>query len=162
MTDLVTGRLDGPSREFVAAAGLSSRLKDIARWIASRDIYDLASWIALLSLIVIALATFDDYAISNDEGVQHHYGELIIAYYKSGFTDQSLFKLDNLYLYGGLFDVSLILLGYILPFDQNELRHLVCDRNLDGKAIAKIERMGVTIGVVKDRRAIRTPGRPAE
>ena len=126
MTDFVTDRLDSPSREYVAAAGLSSRLKDIARWIASRDIFDLASWIALLSLMVIALATFDDYAISNDEGVQHRYGELIIAYYKSGFTDQSLFKLDNLYLYGGLFDVGLILLGKILPFDQYELRHLIC------------------------------------
>ena len=126
MTDLLTDRLDTSSREFVVAAGLSSRLKDIARWIASRDAYDLASWIAMLSLIVIALVTFDDYAISNDEGVQHHYGELIIAYYKSGFTDQSLFKLDNLYLYGGLFDVGLILLGKILPFDQYELRHLVC------------------------------------
>ena len=142
MTDLVTGRLDDPSREFVAAAGLSSRLKDIARWIASRDIYDLASWIALLSLIVIALATFDDYAISNDEGVQHHYGELIIAYYKSGFTVQSLFKLDNLYLYGGLFDVSLILLGHILPFDQYELRHLVC-------ALIGIGGIGVTAATAR-------------
>ena len=62
----------------------------------------------LAALVVIALATFKDYAISNDEGVQHHYGELIIAYYKSGFTDQSLFNFQNLYLYGGLFDVVAI------------------------------------------------------
>ena len=40
--------------------------------------------------------------------------------------------------------------------------HMNCDRNLDGKIIAKIERMGVTIGVIKDRRAIKTAGRPAE
>lgn len=126
MTDLATGRLDASGREFVAAAGWRERLKAVARWVATRDVYDLACWIALASLVVIALVTFDNYAISNDEGVQHRYGELIIAYYKSGFTDQSLFKLDNLYLYGGLFDVSLILLGHILPFDQYELRHLVC------------------------------------
>ncbi len=32
-----------------------------------------------------------------------------------------------------------------------------CDRALDGKVIANIERMGVVIGVVKDRRAIINP-----
>jgi hypothetical protein len=32
--------------------------------------------------------------------------------------------------------------------------HMNCDRMLDGKVIAKIERLGVVIGVVKDRRAI--------
>jgi hypothetical protein len=38
-----------------------------------------------------------------------------------------------------------------------------CDRNLDGKVIATIERLGVTIGVVKDRRAIRAHGyKPTE
>ncbi|MBI3699411.1 MAG: glycosyltransferase family 39 protein [Afipia sp.] len=126
MTDLTITPLDIAGGETVSPAGLGGRLKALARWVAARDVYDLASWIALLSLVVIAMATFDDYAISNDEGVQHHYGELIIAYYKSGFTDQSLFKLDNLYLYGGLFDVGLILLGKLLPFDQYELRHLVC------------------------------------
>lgn len=35
--------------------------------------------------------------------------------------------------------------------------HMNCDRTLAGKVIAKIERMGVTIGVVKDRRRIREP-----
>lgn len=40
--------------------------------------------------------------------------------------------------------------------------HMNCDRNLEGKVIARIERMGVTIGVVKDRRDIRAPGKPAD
>jgi hypothetical protein len=38
----------------------------------------------MAALIVIALLTFRDYAISNDEGVQHRYGELILSYYASG------------------------------------------------------------------------------
>ena len=42
MTDFVTRRLDVSSREFAAADGLSGRLRSVARWIASRDIYDLA------------------------------------------------------------------------------------------------------------------------
>jgi hypothetical protein len=32
-----------------------------------------------------------------------------------------------------------------------------CDRALDGKVIATIERLGVPIGVVKDRRAVTRP-----
>jgi hypothetical protein len=41
--------------------------------------------------------------------------------------------------------------------------HMNCDRNLDGRVIARIQRMGVTIGVVKDRRALRAPSeKPAE
>lgn len=129
MSEVATGGLGQPVPDMASASRQQARAPIHTRAIQrirQLDVYDLASWIALLSLIVIALVTFDDYSISNDEGVQHRYGELIIAYYKSGFTDQSLFKLDNLYLYGGLFDVGLILLGKILPFDQYELRHLVC------------------------------------
>src|SRR4029079_11785173 len=100
--------------------------RNARQWIARCDPHDIAIVALLAALLVIALLTYRDYAISNDEGVQHRYGELIIAYYRSGFADQALFKLDNLYLYGGLFDVSLIFLGHILPFDQYELRHLVC------------------------------------
>ena len=56
--------------------------------------------------VLLAFLTYDAYAISNDEQVQQHYGELIVAYYRSGFADQSLFHYENLYLYGGLFDVA--------------------------------------------------------
>ncbi len=67
-----------------------------------------------------------DYAISNDEGVQHHYGELIIAYYRSGFADQSVFHFENLYLYGGLFDIIAVALSHLLPMDPYDLRHIMC------------------------------------
>jgi hypothetical protein len=70
--------------------------------------------------------TSRDYAISNDEGVQHHYGELIIAYYRSGFKVRDLFTLDNLYLYGGLFDIIAVGLAYVIPVDPYELRHILC------------------------------------
>ena len=64
--------------------------------------------------------------MSNDEGLQHHYGELIIAYYTSGFADQSVFEFANLYLYGGLFDVIAVLLAHVLPFDLYDIRHVLC------------------------------------
>ena len=125
MTDSISGELDVSGRDL-AGTGTAQRLKRVARWLSKRNAFDLASCAALAGLVILAIWTFQDYAISNDEGVQHQYGELIIAYYKSGFTDQSLFKLDNLYLYGGLFDVLGLGLSYIIPVDQYELRHLLC------------------------------------
>lgn len=127
MTDSVSGGLDVSGRN-IAGAGerLGLRLRQLVRWLGARNAFDLASCAALAALVTAAIWTFQDYAISNDEGVQHQYGQLIVAYYKSGFTDQSLFKLDNLYLYGGLFDIAALGLAQILPVDQYELRHLLC------------------------------------
>lgn len=95
--------------------------------IAALSPYDLATIGLLAALTVIAIATHDSYAISNDEEVQHRYGELIIAYYTSGFTDRSLFHYINLYLYGGLFDVIAVLIERALPFvEPYTVRHLLC------------------------------------
>ena len=61
--------------------------------------FDLATLALLATIFVLVLLTFRVYAVTNDEWVQHHYGELILDYYKSGFTDRALFEFDNLYLY---------------------------------------------------------------
>jgi hypothetical protein len=90
------------------------------------DPFDIATSALLAALVVLALWTFRDYAISNDEGVQHHYGELILNYYASGFTDRSVFTFENLYLYGGLFDVIAVSLSHLVPLDPYDLRHILC------------------------------------
>jgi hypothetical protein len=95
-------------------------------WLARRDAHGLATGVLLAALVVIALCTFRDYAISNDEGVQHRYGELIIAYYASDFKDLSVFSFQNLYLYGGLFDIVVVALSHVLPIDPYDLRHILC------------------------------------
>jgi hypothetical protein len=96
------------------------------RYFARRvDPFDVATALLLVALLVLAAATFTEYAVSNDEGLQHRYGELIIAYYKSGFTDRSVFDFKNLYLYGGLFDIIAVLLAHLLPFDPYDIRHLM-------------------------------------
>ncbi|HWJ17800.1 MAG TPA: hypothetical protein VNR65_03635, partial [Geobacterales bacterium] len=96
------------------------------QWIRRFDVYDVATLVLITALIVIALSTFKDYAISNDEAVQHHYGELIIAYYASGFKDLSVFSFQNLYLYGGLFDIVVVALSHHLSIDPYDLRHILC------------------------------------
>lgn len=88
--------------------------------------YDVVTVALLAIAAAIALWTFKDYAISNDEGVQQHYGELILAYYASGFRDQSIFAFQNLYLYGGLFDIVAVALTYLIPIDPYDLRHILC------------------------------------
>jgi hypothetical protein len=95
-------------------------------WIAHFSAYDIATVVLIAALVVIALCTFKDYAISNDEGVQHHYGELIIDYYTSGFGAQGVFSFQNLYLYGGLFDIAAVVLNHLVPIDPYDLRHILC------------------------------------
>ncbi len=87
--------------------------------------YDRASLVILVALVVLAVLLFRDYGISNDEEVQHRYGELIIDYYASGFRDTALFSYKNLYLYGGLFDIIAVGLAKLLPFDPFLIRHFL-------------------------------------
>lgn len=89
------------------------------------DLSDRVSLCLLAGLCLLAVAIFRDYGISNDEQVQHRYGELILDYYASGFRDLSLFNYKNLYLYGGLFDIVAVLLAKLLPFDPYLIRHLL-------------------------------------
>src|SRR5215475_14133301 len=96
------------------------------RPIARLDACDIATVALIAALAVIAFWTFRDYAISNDEGVQHRYGELIIEYYRSGFKVRDLFNFQNLYLYGGLFDIVAVALANVIPVDPYELRHVLC------------------------------------
>ncbi len=88
--------------------------------------FDLVSAVLFAVLFVAVLLVVRDYAISNDEEVQHKYGEMILAYYTSGFSDTRLFEFRNLYLYGGLFDVIAILIGHVIPTDIYQIRHMLC------------------------------------
>ena len=134
-------------RGEVRLPGLYLRLR--ARLVAC-DRYDLAVAALLIVLLALAFATYDSYAISNDEEVQQHYGELIVSYYASGFTNQALFHYDNLYLYGGLFDILAVLFERLLPFfDPYSVRHVLCA--LTG--IAGIGAAGATARLVAGPRA---------
>jgi hypothetical protein len=125
MTDTVTEAKLGGER-ISGIAEKVSPWSGAIRWIGRIDAHDIATVVLIAALVVIALCTFKDYAISNDEGVQHRYGELIIAYYSSGFRAEDVFSFQNLYLYGGLFDVAAIFLNHLIPIDPYDLRHILC------------------------------------
>lgn len=132
MTDRLDGMTDTATETKPTEAPISSRIGNAlysskpVRWISHFGAYDAATVILIAALVVLAFLTFKEYAISNDEPVQHHYGELILRYYGSDFRDRSVFSLDNLYLYGGLFDIIAVGLSHLLPFDPYELRHILC------------------------------------
>jgi hypothetical protein len=114
----VIGTLPAPWQRALA------RLRE---YISARDPYDLAAVALFAALVALIFVTYDAYAVSNDEPVQQRYGELIVAYYASGFTDHALFHFKNLYLYGGLFDVLAVLIQRLLPFlDPYTIRHIFC------------------------------------
>src|SRR5580658_5671878 len=118
-TKLARGHLDWGIR---AVSGL--RLRAGGR-LARVNAYDFAAGLVFVTLIGLVAFTFGDYGISNDEEVQQRYGELIVRYYASGLTDQTVFHFRNLYLYGGLFDVVAVGLQKILPLDPYAVRHLL-------------------------------------
>ncbi len=107
-----------------------SRVLDIRQRLASRlaslELYDLLAAIAFAILTILVLLTFQDYAISNDEAMQHRYGELDPVLLRQRLPRPDAVQYDNLYLYGGLFDVIAILLDRLLPFDLFSIRHFLC------------------------------------
>jgi len=79
----------------------------------------------LAALALIAAATFQDYGLGWDDWVQSHYGHLLVSLYSSGFADKRAFSFDNLYMYGGGFDLVATLSSKILPFDPWATRRLL-------------------------------------
>jgi hypothetical protein len=72
-----------------------------------------------------ALATFRDYGLGWDDYTHAQMGELLLALYGSGFTDQRAFSFVNLYYYGGGFDMAAALAAKVLPLDLFEVRRLL-------------------------------------
>lgn len=92
---------------------------------SSPRVWDTATLVILVSMLLFALLTFGQHTISNDEPVQHRYGQLLLDYYRSGFTDERVFHYLNLYHYGGLFDMIAAALAPVVPLDVWDLRHLL-------------------------------------
>ena len=96
-----------------------------ARLWQSQALTRLASVVLFAGLTAWVLAVFRDYGISNDEPVQHTYGQLLWQWYGSGFKDDRAFHYINLYLYGGLFDLIAAGLEPYVSLPVYDLRHLI-------------------------------------
>jgi hypothetical protein len=87
-------------------------------------IADGAAWLALLAVALIALLTFKDYGLGWDDFTHAQYGQMLLDFYASGFSDRRAFSFVNLYRYGGGFDMAAALLDKIISSDLFESRRL--------------------------------------
>jgi hypothetical protein len=86
---------------------------------------DIFAFAVLLALSVIAGFTFLDYGLGWDDYAHSHYGELLYAFYASGFADKRAFEFSNLFYYGGGFDLAASILDRFAATDLFESRRLM-------------------------------------
>jgi hypothetical protein len=79
----------------------------------------------LVCLLGLLLASFSDYGIMLDEGLQHRYGRRLVRAYASWGSDLSATTQNNLYLYGGFFELVAQAAEWAFPFGVYENRHLL-------------------------------------
>ena len=93
--------------------------------IADQNFYRYAAWFALTIVLALILYTFLDYGITWDEELQSQYGQAIVDYYASSFQDRRYAEIQNLYLYGGMFDGLAAITDRYMPFRIYDSRHLL-------------------------------------
>ncbi len=86
---------------------------------------DAVAWLLISGLAVIAGLTFSEYGLGWDDYTHSQYGQLLLDYYASGFSDRRALSFVNLYMYGGGLDMLAALAAKVLPFDLFETRRLV-------------------------------------
>jgi hypothetical protein len=74
---------------------------------------------------IIAAFTFRDYGLGWDDYTHSEYGELLLGFYGSGFSDKRALSFVNLYKYGGGFDMAAAIAAKVSPFGLFETRRLV-------------------------------------
>jgi hypothetical protein len=84
----------------------------------SADRYDLAACGLLGTAALLMALTLDDYGITWDESWHQRYGDKIIEWYRSGFTNQEALYYRRIYLYGGGFNALGALLREASPLDE--------------------------------------------
>ena len=85
----------------------------VARWLL------LGTLAALLPLMV---ALSRDFGVTWDELPRQRFGERIVEYYQGEIRIEQ-FETDGSRLYGGLFDITAVLLQRLLPLDPYNVRH---------------------------------------
>ena len=81
-------------------------------------------WLIVAAFLIVVVLTFRDYGITWDESVQAQYGELVLAYLASGFTDKRCNDYKDLRYYGPLFETATSILYQTFHLGKYETRHL--------------------------------------
>src|SRR5215208_8980 len=117
----------GPARPAFCFSAGSRNCSIIEKMFSDATTTRLSDRLAIGTLIVaaaIVVLTFGDYGLGWDDYTHAEYGELLVAFFASGFRDQRAFSWVNLYMYGGGFDLVAALMGRMLPFTVFDTRRL--------------------------------------
>ena len=68
--------------------------------------WSILSGLLLLALLGLIFATFPDYGMTLDEGVQNRYGRRLVRWYATHGQDARATEQNDLYFYGGLFELA--------------------------------------------------------
>ena len=79
----------------------------------------------LLGFGLAVLLTFRDYGLTWDEPNQMKYGELVLAYFRSGFADKSCNEFQDLRFYGPLFESVAAAAYQSTGLPKADVRHLL-------------------------------------
>jgi hypothetical protein len=79
----------------------------------------------IVLVLVMVLLTFRDYGVTWDEDAHNWYGNFVLQYYLSFFTDHDALHWRDLYNYGAIFDTLAAALNRVSPIGIYETRHLL-------------------------------------
>jgi 4-amino-4-deoxy-L-arabinose transferase-like glycosyltransferase len=114
---MTTKNETGPRAPFLISRALPSA--------TATHLSDRLAVAVLIGAAAIALLMFRDYGLGWDDYTHAEYGDLLVAFFASGFRDQRALSWVNLYMYGGGFDLIAALAAKILPFTVFETRRLM-------------------------------------
>ena len=81
-------------------------------------------WIVPLAYAIVVILTLREYGITWDESRQMRYGELVLAYFRSGFTNRTANSFFDLRFYGPLFEIIPAMVWQFAPALKYDIHHL--------------------------------------
>jgi len=102
-------------------------------------------WTLIVTVGIVILATFKDYGITADEESHIVYGQSVVKWYTSGFSDRRIFSWTNTWLYGGFYDGIVYILMEVSPLSYFDTRHL-CNAITGLLGIIAAYRIGCLLG----------------
>lgn len=107
---------------------------DVARVVARprvrpwlREPFRVASWIGMIVLVTVSLRAAYQVGIVWDEEADALYGDHVLAWFTSGFTDEAALTNGDLHLYGALFELPAqwLVANANFPWGPFETRHML-------------------------------------
>jgi hypothetical protein len=81
------------------------------------------SWLGFACSLGLLALFGTDSGIGYDEVAHRRYGDLVLAWFESGFQDQGAMRFRDLHFYGGLFDALSQLVARCSPLSVFDTRH---------------------------------------